>query len=102
MVAWALFRGASMFNHSCRANACWTFEGVSMTVHSTQGITSPEEVFVSYLPLVGVGKGMRGKRQQRQAALINFGFCCRCSLCEEERHQKDDSSTLVDIKRPRR
>eukprot|EP01041_Mallomonas_annulata_P006912 gene6912-14039_t len=70
-----LYLIASMFNHSCVANAHHSFNGTTLTVRALRDISPGEEVTISY---IDVGRPVWWRRSK---LLSSYGFTCHCSRC---------------------
>ncbi|KAH7696208.1 TPR domain-containing protein [Aphelenchoides avenae] len=68
----------SYFNHSCLRNAAHNFNLDVMTVFTIADIKEGEEVTLSYGDPYDAYK-------QRKELFMNFGFICKCRLCELDR-----------------
>ena len=80
-----LYIEASIFDHSCRPNACPVFIGPEMQVRAIRPIESNEPVTVSYIDC-------KVSRSERQMKLQNrYYFTCQCVRCGQENDAQDDS-----------
>ncbi|KAI1761147.1 SET domain-containing protein [Hypoxylon sp. FL1150] len=72
----ALYPDVSRVNHACRPNAFIRFTPASLAVSVVvqRDIEPGEEITITYVPL---GKS----REERQEALLKWGFSCSCDLC---------------------
>lgn len=73
----AVFGEVSRINHACAPNAAFAWNEAlgRETVHAVRGIARGEEVTISYCdPFHG--------REMRRWLLRQYGFQCRCALCE--------------------
>ncbi|KAI4870145.1 SET domain-containing protein [Hypoxylon rubiginosum] len=72
----ALYPEVSRVNHACRPNAFIRFTPTSLAVSVvvSRDIEPGEEITITYVPL---GK----TREERQDALLKWGFSCTCDLC---------------------
>ncbi|KAH8912349.1 SET domain-containing protein [Coniochaeta sp. PMI_546] len=75
-----LYPESSRLNHNCRPNAFWRYskDNLAMEVVAIRDIDPGEEITHSYAPL-----GMNYK--ERQEALKEWGFTCKCPLCSSSR-----------------
>ncbi|TDL25391.1 hypothetical protein BD410DRAFT_766014 [Rickenella mellea] len=80
-----MFSLPSMCNHSCLPSAHWVSFGNFMCVRASRNLQKDEEVTIQYFP-GHLPFGMR-----KQMALSNWGFKCRCILCELD---KEDGEKL--------
>ena len=77
-----IFLRASRFNHSCRPNAYFAWNGISrrLTIHAILDIPAKTEIFLNYLPQ----DYLKPVAQRRQALRQNYGFNCSCVACERD------------------
>jgi hypothetical protein len=75
----ALYALQSCANHSCEPNAAAETDTDGQVVMlALRSITAGEEVCISYIDEeLPVG--------ERKAALLDYGFVCRCGRCERDR-----------------
>ena len=75
-----VFLKASRFNHSCRPNAYFAWNGTSrrLTIHAILDIPANTEIFLNYLPQ----DYLKTVAQRRQALRQRYGFTCTCVACE--------------------
>ena len=83
----AMFSTICKMNHSCDPNVVILYKG--------NGWNYPLVAYAVALKDIGVGEELticyiekNDGFEERQAALRNYGFKCRCSRCEEEEHSK--------------
>lgn len=74
-----LYVEASNFDHSCRPNACRTFDGVTLQIRAIQNITtSREKILVGYCDVMN-------PRNIRQHTLnTRYNFHCKCVHCVKD------------------
>lgn len=78
-----LYPLASLFNHSCSANAVWYCIGDVMIIRATGPIPAGTEITIPYT--------VEESYYDRQAALKKHMLeHCTCSLCEEDRKDGED------------
>eukprot|EP01050_Picozoa_sp_SAG11_P020251 SAG11_NODE_3382_length_2485_cov_1.076278_2_plen_181_part_00 len=78
-IGWALYRTASMFNHSCCPNSEWFMErSGALRVVSLVPLKAGDAVTISYLDL-GLGRAARQARLQSA-----YNFSCECARCAHE------------------
>ncbi|KAI0720343.1 hypothetical protein C8T65DRAFT_602814 [Cerioporus squamosus] len=78
-----LYPLASLFNHSCSANAVWYCIGDVMIIRATGPIPAGTEITIPYT--------VEESYHDRQAALKKHMLeHCTCSLCEEDRKDGED------------
>lgn len=78
-----LYPLASLFNHSCSANAVWYCIGDVMVIRATGPIPAGTEITIPYT--------VEESYQDRQAVLKKHMLeHCTCSLCEEDRKDGED------------
>ena len=77
-----IFLRASRFNHSCRPNAYFAWNGTSrrLTIHAILDIPANTEIFLNYLPQ----DYLKPVAQRRQALRQKYGFTCSCVACESD------------------
>ena len=77
-----IFLRASRFNHSCRPNAYFAWNGTSrrLTVHAILDIPKNAEIFINYLPQ----DYLKPVTARRQALRRKYGFFCCCVACEQD------------------
>lgn len=74
-----LYLEASVFDHSCKPNAIYSFAGIDVQVRANRLIdTDQEPIYINYLN-ANVSRKERRVYLQRQ-----YYFMCRCELCREE------------------
>lgn len=81
---WALFIEASIFDHSCRPNAIYVFDGIRIMVRAIKDIDlSKEEVLISYVDA-------RNLREVRKSHLKDlYYFDCNCEVCNSDIDESD-------------
>ncbi|CAF0734397.1 unnamed protein product [Brachionus calyciflorus] len=67
----------SFFNHSCIGNTVRIFFSDFVIIYTKRDIKEGEELTLSYLPLKSY--------EEREKKLQQYGFKCRCELCELDR-----------------
>lgn len=79
-----VYPSASLFNHSCRPNACAVFEGTTLCISAVRDIAPGEEIVISYIDL---GASLERRRSELRKG---FGFVCTCERCiHEEKKAKE-------------
>ena len=81
-MGYALYPGASYFNHSCSPNIAKTREGNVWDFRASRTIGVGEECCITYL---GGDEKEMNVRQRRQRLKEYWGFECMCLRCKEER-----------------
>lgn len=76
-----VYPSASLFNHSCRPNACTVFEGTMLCISAIRDIAPGEEIVISYIDL---GAPLKHRRSELQKG---FGFVCACERCAAEERE---------------
>lgn len=80
----------SLFNHSCRPNVAFTFEGTDVIVRATTDIALGAPLWHCYGPQQG-----QYVTAQRQLLLTNqYHFQCRCLSCSEGSQSAAESMTV--------
>lgn len=69
-----IFLGASLFNHSCAANAVNAFVGDLIIIHASKNIKKGEEITIAYTP----------REPNFQKKLEEWGFVCTCAHCKAD------------------
>ena len=75
-----IFLRASRFNHSCRPNAYFAWNGTSrrLTIHAILDIPADTEIFLNYLPQ----DYLKPVNERQQALHRKYGFICSCIACD--------------------
>jgi hypothetical protein len=74
---WAVIPEAARYNHDCRPNSAYFFDGQSLThrIHAVAKVSPGEEITVTYTPAWM-------KHANRQSFIQKeWGFSCTCSKC---------------------
>ena len=80
----------SMINHSCCANAFSVNRNGSMEVRATSKIKEGQEITTNYdLHWQCV---MRKQKRRQEVIRAEYGFTCRCELCQNEELNDDEES----------
>lgn len=96
-----IFLKASRFNHSCRPNAYFAWNGTSrrLTIHAILDIPANTEIFLNYLPR----DYLKPAAQRQEALREKYGFTCSCVACEPDaafgtlsRERRSNMRTLDD------
>lgn len=69
-----IFLRASLFNHSCAANAVNAFVGDLIIIHASKNIKKGEEITIAYTP----------REPNFQKKLEEWGFVCTCAHCKAD------------------
>ncbi|XP_071802167.1 histone-lysine N-methyltransferase SMYD3-like [Asterias amurensis] len=72
-----LFTRLAMFNHDCRPNCTFVFDGVRLSVRSLKSISPGEECVISYLNL------MKPAAARQNTLRIWYDFECDCKRCTQ-------------------
>ena len=88
-VSKAVWKDASMFNHSCLSNCNWFTIGDFMVVLAEQDIKEGEELTVSYIDSLS-------SYAKRQDNCRSLGFCCKCERCLREARTSREIQPLLD------
>ena len=75
----ALYRHASLLNHSCDPNAAVSFEGNRLTVRAVKRVSGGSELTLSY----GPQKGETRTAERRKWLWERYAFLCNCTACTE-------------------
>ena len=80
-----IFVLSSRFNHSCVANAAFSFHSTSNTlsIRAVKTMKSGEEITISYLPQP---LWTQSSSSRRSYLLQNFNFLCHCPTCSQPSH----------------
>ncbi|OQV25386.1 putative Histone-lysine N-methyltransferase ASHR1 [Hypsibius exemplaris] len=70
-----LYLNASVFDHSCRPNACQIFDGARIFIRATEDIADFSEVRISYIDRFAPLK------QRQDHIFEGYFFTCTCSSC---------------------
>ncbi|KAK3823214.1 MAG: hypothetical protein J3Q66DRAFT_331127 [Benniella sp.] len=83
----AVYRVISRINHSCVPNVAhsWSPKTKKENVYAIKDIPAGSEILTSYLPRLMT-------RVERQKALAEFRFTCRCEVCNVESSQEHDAA----------
>ena len=80
----------SMINHSCCANAFSVKRNGSMEVRATHNIKEGQEITRNYdLHWQCV---MKNRKRRQEVIRAEYGFTCRCELCQNEEVNEDEES----------
>lgn len=92
----ALYKQATLFNHSCEPNAGWVFNGVEILIIANKKIEPDTEITTQYIPV------MQYQTNVRREFLSKLGFNCECSACladgtKVNEQWKDFVTTMLEI-----
>jgi len=84
---------ASRFNHSCRSNAeeFWNEKYGATEIRSVSKINAGEEITINYRTSE---ISMKCYKTRQSFLFSNWGFQCKCDLCEEEKANCEDAKYI--------
>lgn len=85
-VGGAVFLTCSRFNHSCCANACysWDERSQSQRIFAVKNIQECEEITVNYFSDLAWANS---KTERQRRLLSDFGFMCCCTVCTSDPYE---------------
>lgn len=87
-----LYIEASIFDHSCRPNACQAWFGTKLQIRAVKEIEPHEQILINYTSL------LKAKHIRRAELLEKFYFACNCTKCadpNDEQINYGNISTLI-------